>query len=1595
MTNETKKRIEAYQKALPEMRERVLAVALLLAISVATLTTASFAWLTISRAPEVTSVSTSIAANGNLEIALANSDEDNKVQTPAESKVGDSSATKGQDIIEANKTWGNLVNLSDSRYGLEDLILRPAQLNYSSLLDSPLYGAVYQQDGRVEKLNSSFAYATWNEKYQKFWVTKDVGEGLGVRAISSVTIENIDQESENKQKKRNIAEQANLSAGALYTTITKNSAYMNTLATVMGTYMTANLNKDHATLSNPDVKQEDVINLRDLFEDFIEVYDAQFFAMAELANYQLFLLKDGNVGTMSYSADTMKTKTEADLKRDGIQVNGLNTAKSDYEKLLEGYKTLVDLADDGTIKWADSGLTDIVNNLMNTGSCTLDGTPVSSIGASKALDYISGTHEAKITNGVLYNFEKLNGARCEVKGLKVNATINRKGMTLPGTVTVNITTSAPFTSQNSTDLKYGDTLNKGGSGVKTAEDTYGLAIDMWVRTNASNSFLVLEGNVLTTSEEVPVVGKDAKGNSVQIYTITRTGQTDTGDGEGETVSFTIDLYKVITKDEENADVVTWYNATTHGIVDLEEGETPTIKVEKVVTVVGYEGENRIWEDANAWEENSDLSLDSTTQGSGSCYVYYADSPEDQARSLKLLASMNIVFIDDKGTILATASMDTERFYADNGRVTVPVVLDGDSLELSGSEEGDTIYAITPLAKNEPKRITAIIYLDGTKLTNQDVLSAAEIQGKLNLQFGSSTTLSHAKDETLLSATRSVRASVDVNKFNYDVSIAENIPMKTTVTVNVEGDTPKEVKAFFIRAISATQGSREKEMIFQPKDGSWTAEHVFTVPGEYILRSIELDGQNYDLAESPIVTIEGFTINSLECVGADNRHVNIMTASGSGAVDLKLQFATNQEKAMPATVQGRFIREEDGAAVNVNFAYDGKFWNGKATFISSGEYKLEYLLLNGEYTRIPESMIQTASVYLGMKVAVYTDSPMEFDYEADLDDNKENLYMRVKIKDNTGNELENLPDVRLFYTMEGSTVNGFDTPITWNAEEKSYTGTFQSKVGTYRFSHVTVGTNTITYAEIAPIFRIRSKDPTVYVERHMDAGNTFYRGKNDATMEAIFKESSTATVMALIRKDSKDTSTKYYVIGEMIGSATNDATKETKWTFRLPDNEKQDGVWTMEEVYAWYCYNENSEYLETELRKTADDSIWNYSERKWIRQDELKFSEDSTYIHENVSNYWIKVINTITAKFTTDMSKNFSGNDFMNPYTVSGLSVDFTDYQGLAVVDHNNNPFISDVKVILTYNTGTSEKYGYYSSSALNNNGEPIKITIDLVDETKTGMQFVQKQNKELLYAGTYTTTLQYSVAGTLVSIDAKDIATRPVTNMPIYIVSTNKPTVTISDITLDGAGAYSVDTFETGSISDDVKTSGGCLGVGATNNYTTHASHLFASKNTQYISRISDDNKTAWLYFKCSHQDIATYSDSNFVNRKPHAYAYSNGEGVPAVTMTLSDMGQATNAKLTFTKTGGGDVVMITQYTADRTGGTYWGDQSTFGTDSFEWTADGTCKRFIGVMDNGAGENGSDSKTVAGTITADTLVLSYGGDDYSFTIDTITINNPY
>ena len=169
----------------------VAAIAMLLVSSIL-LTLASFAWLTMSVAPELRGITTNIGANGSLEIALLTTETRNDL-TKIKTSVGQSLE---KNVTAANNTWGNLVDLSSEAYGLSNVVLMPARLNAvpqssegyvvnSGMLSVPTYG----YDGRIIELTDDTVSAIYGDSSFSYILGE---QDYGVRVIgtsSSITVQ--------------------------------------------------------------------------------------------------------------------------------------------------------------------------------------------------------------------------------------------------------------------------------------------------------------------------------------------------------------------------------------------------------------------------------------------------------------------------------------------------------------------------------------------------------------------------------------------------------------------------------------------------------------------------------------------------------------------------------------------------------------------------------------------------------------------------------------------------------------------------------------------------------------------------------------------------------------------------------------------------------------------------------------------------------------------------------------------------------------------------------------------------------------------------------------------------------------------------------------------------------------------------------------------------------------------------------------------------------------------------------------------------------------------------------------------------------------
>lgn len=177
---------QAQSKSYGGVKKKLMGAICMLLVASIMVVSSTYAWFTLSTAPEITGISTSVGANGNLEMALLNSESFENPDTVIKSEVGDST----KDVKLKNLTWGNLVDLSDASYGLGKIKLMPAALNIENktagaftvtkdnLLSTPTYGT----DGRVADLSGR----TYTAKYDGHsWAYSESDFGYGVRAIGS------------------------------------------------------------------------------------------------------------------------------------------------------------------------------------------------------------------------------------------------------------------------------------------------------------------------------------------------------------------------------------------------------------------------------------------------------------------------------------------------------------------------------------------------------------------------------------------------------------------------------------------------------------------------------------------------------------------------------------------------------------------------------------------------------------------------------------------------------------------------------------------------------------------------------------------------------------------------------------------------------------------------------------------------------------------------------------------------------------------------------------------------------------------------------------------------------------------------------------------------------------------------------------------------------------------------------------------------------------------------------------------------------------------------------------------------------------------
>lgn len=146
---------------------------------------------------------------------------------------------------------------------------------------------------------------------------------------------------------------------------------------------------------------------------------------------------------------------------------------------------------------------------------------------------------------------------------------------------------------------------------------------------------------------------------------------------------------------------------------------------------------------------------------GGSYMEFStkDSDFTLAKMYELMDSIRVAFVDDQSNILGIAKLNTSNRTVVDGVVKAPLYL----YDFGISEEDGSILmgerrlldnTIVGMTQNEPKAITAIVWLDGDIVDNTMVSAteSASLNGVLNLQFASSANLIPANNTELLNIT---------------------------------------------------------------------------------------------------------------------------------------------------------------------------------------------------------------------------------------------------------------------------------------------------------------------------------------------------------------------------------------------------------------------------------------------------------------------------------------------------------------------------------------------------------------------------------------------------------------------------------------------------------------------------------------------------------------------------------------------------------------------------------------------------------------------------------------------------------------------------
>lgn len=492
------------------VKKKLTAAIAMLLVATIMMVSSTYAWFTLSTAPEVTGITTSVGANGNLEMALLpTSGETDAINTA----VGDSNKA----AIEKNVTWGNLVDVSDNTtYGLNNVKLNPARLNVTGsgtdgykVAASQLLTPTYGNDGRVDTLAAN----TYSAVYSNAAFKAADEQTYGVRAIGTTSGMNARQIGYRNAK----------ASAATYTSAARNegaktiSANGDALARILVNHYMGDSTNATYTATDVDAVRNMATGLKTALGNVDNALRQ--YLIAEVAANLTGEGADAQFAVAKAAIENTGTKLSDLLTTYNNAPTGLTEAVTNVEKdiaTVDGIISDIGASKGDGIKtsWTWDELNAWLSKIANTSSVTINGLKLEGEGAASKDTLINQVIADKFIvkvnmgdgSGLFSNVAKYAGT------YQANITVNDIDVPKLGKVSASAQVTAETTGTallNAITLSDAPT-NTGAGANTTITDTYGYIIDLAVRTNAASANLKLSDakqRIYDDSDNADTMGK--------------------------------------------------------------------------------------------------------------------------------------------------------------------------------------------------------------------------------------------------------------------------------------------------------------------------------------------------------------------------------------------------------------------------------------------------------------------------------------------------------------------------------------------------------------------------------------------------------------------------------------------------------------------------------------------------------------------------------------------------------------------------------------------------------------------------------------------------------------------------------------------------------------------------------------------------------------------------------------------------------------------------------------------------------------------------------------------------------------------------------